>query len=292
MEIARPTQGRGIGTWLLWIVTVISPLVVQSAEMEWLPAGTIFPYRYLDPTACQNGISLLSYEVEGESQQLLYVPVSLSMRQQFIQAYHADRPKWEIGMEFSIFSQFSVVDVGEVFMGGLQNADYRIGAAYHYQHQPTVYYRLGLFHQSSHLGDDYIIRNFIDSATLRTLNYEQLDFTYLRTYGVWAIYGLLGYNVSPHTVRKRLLLQGGGDWRASFSKVSGLAWVGGMDMKVYEHNDYRPNIRFGWGVELAREELPLMKLLLTYYQGHLPYSTLEYQQVRLAGLSLIFHLSN
>lgn len=263
---------------------------VFAYEISWLPRGSIFPTRYLDPAANQQGISLLSYEVEGDSQQLIYVPVTLGMRQQFLRSTMTDSRKWEVGMEFTIFSQFSIVDAGEAFMGGLQNADYRVSGVFNYAFKPKRLLRVSLFHQSSHLGDDYIIRNFIDSATLRTLNYEQLDFTYLRSNGAWKIYGLLGYNISPHTIRKRLLLQGGADWRARFSKFSELAWVGGLDMKIYEHNDYQPNLRFGLGIELARQRLPLMKLLLSYYQGNLPYSTLEYQQVRLAGLSLVLHL--
>ncbi len=218
----------------------------------------------------------------------MYVPISLSMRQQFIRSMQSSTRQWELGIEFTIFSQFSIIDVGEAFMGGLQNADYRVSSIFHYQHNPTTFYKVSLFHQSSHLGDDYIIRNFIVTPTLRTQNYEQLDLTLYKKLQDINLYGVSGYNVSPNTVRKRLLLQLGGDWIHPLTNHPGLALLAGIDLKLYEHNDYVPNIRIGTGIEFARGTAAPLKLLLSYYQGQLPYSTLEYQKVRLLGLSLIF----
>jgi len=267
---------------------VLNPL--YASELSWLPQGSFFPTRYLDPAACQQGISLFSYEVEGETQQLLYVPISLSLRQQFLRSELTETRRWELGMEFSIYSQFSIVDAGEAYMGGLQNADYRISSVFHYQHNLQTLFRVSLFHQSSHLGDDYIIRNFIVSPTLRTQNYEQLDITLLKRVAGWNLYGTAGYNVSPNTVRKRRMLQLGGQWSHQLANHPGLAFLAGLDMKIYEHNDYIANTRIATGIEFARATPTPVKLLLSYYQGHLPYSTLEYQKVRLMGLSLIFDI--
>ncbi|NQV41929.1 MAG: DUF1207 domain-containing protein [Candidatus Marinimicrobia bacterium] len=253
-----------------------------------MPQGSIFPALYLDPAAGQQSISILSYEVEGETQQLMYVPISLSMRQQFLRSVQAGGQQWELGMEFTIYSQFSIVDAGDAFMGGLQNADYRISSIFHYQHTLTTLYKVSLFHQSSHLGDDYIIRNLVVTPTLRTQNYEQLDLTWYKKLTGLNLYGVAGYNVSPNTVRKRLLLQFGGDWIHLLPKNPGLALLAGVDIKLYEHYDYVPNIRIGAGVEFARGTPTPVKILLNYYQGQLPYSTLENQKVRLIGLGLIF----
>ena len=261
---------------------------LSGSETSWLPQGSFFPSRYLDPAAGQQSISVLSYEVEGETQQLMYVPISLSMHQQFVRSIQSETRQWELGMEFTIYSQFSIVDVGEAFMGGLQNADYRISSVFHYQRNSNTLYRVSLFHQSSHLGDDYIIRNFVVTPTLRSQNYEQLDLTLFKKFDGWNLYGVAGYNVSPNSVRKRLLLQLGVDWYHPLSKQPKYALVVGMDVKIYEHNEYVPNIRIGTGIEFASGSQTPVKLLLSYYQGHLPYSTLEYQKVRLTGLSLIF----
>ncbi len=271
---------------LLWLLSVIS---VLASEKSWLPQGSFFPTVYLDPAASQQSISILSYEVEGETQQLLYVPISLSLSQQFIRSEKSEFNRWELGMEFNIYSQFSIVDVGDAFMGGLQNADYRISSVFHTQQNLATFYRLSLFHQSSHLGDDYIIRNFITTPTLRTQNYEQLDLSIYKRFEKWNIYGAGGYNVSPNTVRDRWLLQLGGDWSQPMPNRSGLALIAGTDIKIYEHNDFDPNIRVAAGIEFGRTTPTPVKLLISFYQGHLPYSTLEYQRVRLIGLSLIIN---
>ncbi len=259
-----------------------------AADIQWLPDGAIYPARFLDPAACQQSISLLSYTVKEETQQLMYVPISLSMRQQFLRIERNQQNRWEWGIEFSIFTQFSIIDVGEAYLGGLQNADYRISTMLNFQKSASSFYRISLFHQSSHLGDDYIIRNFIVTPTLNTQNYEQLDFAFSKRFGSWGYYTGGGYNVSPNTVRKRLLLQNGADWSHPLKTQPGLAILAGVDVKVYEHLNYTPNIRVGIGLEMARQTPTPLKLLFTWYQGHLPYSTLEYQKVHLAGISLIF----
>ncbi|NQV30319.1 MAG: hypothetical protein HQ508_05460 [Candidatus Marinimicrobia bacterium] len=95
------------------ILIALSVTSTSAAGIQWLPGGSIYPTSYLDPAACQQSISLLSYTVEGETEQLLYVPISLSMRQQFLRFERNPQNRWEWGTEFSIFTQFSIVDVGE-----------------------------------------------------------------------------------------------------------------------------------------------------------------------------------
>ncbi|NQV30688.1 MAG: DUF1207 domain-containing protein [Candidatus Marinimicrobia bacterium] len=272
----------------LIIIVSLSISGTCAADIQWLPEGSIYPTRFLDPAACQQSLSILSYTVEDATQQFMYVPISLSMRQQFFRLENNIQQRWEWGMEFSIFTQFSIVDVGEAYLGGLQNADYRISTMLHYQSGSSSFYRFSLFHQSSHLGDDYIIRNFIVTPTPNTQNYEQLDFAVTKRFQSWGYYAGGGYNISPNTVRKRLLVHAGGDWSHPLKHQPGLALLAGVDVKVYEHNDYAPNIRVGLGFELARQTQTPLKLLFSWYQGQLPYSTLEYQKVRLVGLSLIF----
>ena len=75
-----------------------------------------------------------------------------------------------------------------------------------------------------------------------------------------------------------------------FNKYPNYAYLYGIDIKVYEHNSYRPNFNIGAGLELGRNwQNPLM-IMLEYYNGHLPYSTLEYQLVQLYGVGVYFHL--
>lgn len=276
------------------MVLLLNPSVCEDSasigKIEWLPRGHSFPVPYLSPHAIQQSISALTYAVDGDNQQRLYAPITMSMRQQFIRKHIDENRLLELGMAFSIFSQFSIVDVGEAYMGGLQNADYRVSAILVYQRSSNTHLRVSLFHQSSHLGDDYIIRNSITRPTLRTLNFEQLDVTYsLRARGKRTYFGT-GYNVSPHTVRKRLTFQWGGDYSKVLQHSNGLAHKLAFDTQIHAHNDYRPNLRLGYGLEIARNSRSPFIIMMSWYHGHLPYSTLEYQRVDLLGLSLFIDL--
>jgi len=287
-----PSNFRILLVWLAMGLALCGSVSASDfqTQLEWLPKGHSFPIRYLDPQACQQTIQALSYEVEGDSQQRLYVPISLSMRQQFLRYAFTAEKHFELGLAFSIFNQFSIIDAGEAFMGGLQNADYRVSAVVVYTQDPSTHYRMSLFHQSSHLGDDYIIRNEITTATLRTLNYEQLDLTLSKSWGAYRGYLGLGYNVSPHTVRGRGTFQIGADLTNSIQSNPGIAFKAAFDSKWHEQLDYSPNLRIGMGLELARQTQTPFIVMLTWYSGHLPYSTLEYQKVKLMGLSLFIDL--
>ena len=266
----------------------MSPL--RASDLVWLPAGSSYPTPLFDPRATVQAISLLNYDVEGEDEQVAYVPVTLSMKRQFVRINRSQNKFWEIGMSFSIYSQWSIVDVGEAFLGGLQNTDYRISGTGTYTWNASTHARISLFHQSSHLGDDYIIRNNITIPALRTLNYEQIDINFTRLWGDWQLYTGLGYNVSPNTVRGRGTFQIGFERAHLVFKNQGYALKYGCNVNMHEQNDYSPNIRAGFGIEMGRNTATPFTVMVSAYTGHLPYSTLEYQRVRLLGLSLVFNV--
>jgi len=259
-----------------------------SAELEWLPLNSSYPTPVFDPKSALQSLSMLNYNVEGEDNHVAYVPVTLSMRQQFVRILRPNERMIELGMSFSVFSQWSIVDVGEALMGGVQNTDYRISGIGTYRWMPGSYMRVSIFHQSSHLGDDYIIRNQITNATLRTLNYEQVDVSITKLFNSWQGYLGVGFNVSPHTVRGRSTFQLGCEYTRPLNQR--VALKTGINMTVHEHNDFYPNLRAGLGVEVGRNTQTPFILMISAYKGHLPYSTLEFQKVQLLGLSLIIPL--
>lgn len=257
----------------------------QAGQIEWLPKDSSYPLPIFDPKAAVQSLSMLDYNVEGADKNVAYVPVTLSMRQQFVRIEQPNNQMLELGMSFSVFSQWSIVDVGEAFMGGVQNTDYRISGVGTYRWNLSTFLRMSLFHQSSHLGDDYIIRNEITKATLRTLNYEQLDLSITKLFSTWQIYMGGGYNVSPHTVRGRGTFQLGIEYTRPLNMR--MALKTGANLTLHEQNEYTPNLRGGLGVEVSRNTPTPFVIMFSAYKGHLPYSTLEYQKVQLLGLSLI-----
>lgn len=257
--------------------------------IEWLPSESYFSTLVLDPSAPQTSASILAYEVEGSIEEKVYSPINIGIQKLVVRYKLGSDQGLEFGLEFGVHSQFSIVDSGDAYMGGLQNTDYRIGGVLHYKTGNSVY-RLTLFHQSSHLGDDYMLRTNFFQPNSRELNYEQLGVMRSRKLAYARYYYGFGYNISPNTVRKRSEIQGGYLYQRPFLSRPNLAYLFGLDLKLYEQNDFHPNIKIGAGIELGRNWRNPFMIIAEFYTGHLPYSTLEYQKVTLYGIGVYFHL--
>ncbi|MCF7822719.1 MAG: DUF1207 domain-containing protein [Candidatus Marinimicrobia bacterium] len=257
--------------------------------MEWLPSDSYFHALLLDPASPQTSASLLAYQVEGSDEEKIYSPINIGV-QKLIFRYRVNSDEgFEFGVEFGVHSQFSIVDSGEAYMGGLQNTDFRIGGMLHYKRNKAVY-RLTLFHQSSHLGDDFMLRTSYFLPNTKALNYEQLGIIRSSRLGYLRYYYGYGLNISPNTVRKRNEFQMGTLYQHPFAHNPDFAYLLGIDVKAYQQNDYRPNMKFGAGIELGRTWKNPFMIIAEYYRGHLPYSTLEFQKVNLYGLGVYFHI--
>ncbi|MCF7807490.1 MAG: DUF1207 domain-containing protein [Candidatus Marinimicrobia bacterium] len=259
------------------------------SPLEWLPSGSYYKTTIFDPTAPQTSASILAYQVQGSLKERVYSPINIGTQKMVARHDIDEHQGIELGLEFGLHSQFSIVDSGETLMGGLQNTDYRIGAMIHYRTNRSVW-RVLLFHQSSHLGDDYMLRNTFFSPNSKVLNYEQLSLTRMHSRAHSQYYYGFGYNVSPNTTRKRSAFQGGYQYRHPFNANPKLSYLLGLHVKADEQNDYRPNVKAGVGIELGSLSKNPFMIFMEYYHGNLPYSTLEYQIVQLYGLGVYFHL--
>jgi hypothetical protein len=59
-----------------------------------------------------------------------------------------------------------------------------------------------------------------------------------------------------------------------------------MDINIFQENDYTPNLRTGLGIEFGNAESTHAGFILEHYNGHLPYSVLEYEKVNWFGFSI------
>lgn len=264
---------------------MVSNLLGMSDKLTFFPRQVWFKPLLFDPAAAQSSASLLRFQQKNNASLKVYSPVNLGFQKMVLHLQTGPEKGWEAGIEFGIHSQFSIVSTPTAPMGGLDNTDYIIAGVVHYKHGHMVE-RFSLFHQSSHLGDDYLIRNNIVDPNNRTQNYEQIG--YLRSIQLartrW-YYGV-GLNISPNTVRKRRLLQSGVEYEKPLRDSDAIQFVYGADLKFYEQNDYRPNVKFGTGIRFTRDSLSGLTFLMEYYNGHLPYSTLEYQMVSWVGIGV------
>lgn len=274
----------------IFLFLFIGTTFVQSQEskIEFLPDERIFPQLTLDPLECQiyGGIHRL-YE-KGTDAFGVYTPVNLGFSKAMLRK-GLENGKFELGLEVAAYTQFDIHEVEEgVLLGGLLNIDYKASSYLAYVQNKQVF-KFRIFHISSHLGDDYLIRNEITTRNDQTVNYEQIDIMYMYQSKFGWIYAGLAEVFTPNAYRERFSFQLGyqGLYRL---KESNFALVSGIDIKSYQQNDFYPNTRIGFGISYLKQNIPKIQILLEYYNGHLPYSTLEYRQVQWIGISSVLQL--
>jgi len=246
----------------------------------------------LDPTECQNSGGVLKMWSSDSAAEGIFIPVNLGFRQSLARYEFSKNRGFEFGVEAAVFTQFTIKKVeANTYLGEMENADYKLSFLLNYKVRSFTF-RTRAFHVSSHFADDYILRKKITTPNDGTLNYEQIDLTGSYQKNYLRYYGGLGMVITPHAVRERFSAQLGTYFQRQSRKSQSLQFVGGLDVKIFEQNDFTPNIKTAIGIELGKPDKAHMAIMLEYYTGHLPYSTLEYKQVQWLGLSLFLLSGN
>ena len=268
-------------------LVLINSTYSQDKKVSLLAEGVYFEPLLFDPTESISGAGIFNLWENAADVTGIYVPVNIALHQSLIR-YRLDSAEgWEFGLQAAAFTQFEIKQVDEgVYLGGMINVDYRATGFISYRKNKTAF-RFRLFHISSHLADDYIIRNNITTPTPNTLNYEQVDLTASFDMGGFRPYGGIGYVFTPNSVRKRWSFEIGGQYRQYNREDKFARLLGGLDIKFFEENAYTPGYRAGMGIELGQTYKTHVAFLLDFYHGHLPYSTFEYRRVTWFGVSSI-----
>ena len=269
------------------LLLLISSSSGQEKKLTLLDEGFYFYPILLDPTESLTSAAVFSLWEKDEDRSGVYVPVNIAFGQSLIRYRIDSISGWEFGMQAAAFTQFEIKPVGGgTYLGGMMNVDYRATGFVNYHHnQFSIRFRV--FHISSHLADDYIIRNDITEPTPNTLNYEQVDLTLAHNKGPLRLYGQIGYIFTPNSVRERFSTQLGFQLRQIHREENFVRLLGGLDIKIFEENNYSPNYRAGVGVELGQTTKTYLAILLDFYRGNLPYSTLEYKEVTWLGITSV-----
>ena len=175
--------------------------------------------------------------------------------------------RWEVGLQAAVFAIFDL----DAESKDLVNADYWVGIPFAYR-LDDFSAMARIYHQSSHLGDEFLLRNRIDRVNL---SYEAVDLklSYDLPAG-FRIYGGGQYLISrePDDLDR---------WssQAGLEFVSGETWWGGalrpiagLDLQAREEEDWGIDVSFRGGVQLENPAMQnrSVQLLLEYYQGSSP----------------------
>ena len=194
----------------------------------------------------------------------------------------------QIDVVGSIFAQF---DLGAP-SNDLINADYLIGLPLTFR-RDGFSMRLKLYHQSSHLGDEYLLRG--DDVQRENLSFESIELLASQEIGALRIYGGWErlFRREPDTVPSKLF-HGGAELRTGRAGL--LQLVGGVDVKASDLHDWSPAISGRAGLELARRRADddhpprLVTLMLELYEGPSPYGQFFQDDISYVGVGLHFSL--
>lgn len=194
--------------------------------------------------------------------------------------------QWEAGIQAGVFAVFQMDQPSK----DLFNADY-FAALYGAWRSGPVSTLGRVFHQSSHLGDEFLLRSRIERVNL---TYESVDLklSYDLPWGVRA-YGGGGYlfdqepaDLQPWSV------QGGVEFRSPWTVASGhIRPVAALDLHSREQNGWNVDVSLRGGIQFedVRVLERNLQLLVEYFHGNSPDGQFFKRRVEYLGLGAHFH---
>lgn len=199
----------------------------------------------------------------------------------------------QLGLAGAVFAQF---DLGSPSYD-LLNADYLVGLPLTFRAGP-VSGRLRVYHQSSHLGDEFLLRP--NPPKRENLSFESaeallsIDMSALRVYGG----GESFVRRDPVDLPDHLL-HAGAELRpraaVNFGDIATIRFVAGADVKVVSDTATRTGVMVRAGFEFARPREAEFgsrrwSLLAEYYDGPSPYGQFHRDKVHFSGIGAHFTL--
>lgn len=186
-------------------------------------------------------------------------------------------------LEGAVFAQFGLQD--ESF--DLINADYVVGLPLTWR-RSAFSTRIRLYHQSSHLGDEYLLR--AEDIERENLSFESVEAVLSAEVGPLRAYGGAEhlFRREPETV-DRLVALAGLELRTHTAGAFSL--LAGADSKFSEQQDWDPALSVRAGIQIApaaRSGHPVRRVLIMaeFYDGPSPYGQFFLDRIRYAGIGI------
>ena len=192
--------------------------------------------------------------------------------------------QWEAGLQAGVFSDFNL----DASSSDLVNTDF-IASVYSSVRAGQFSAFARLFHQSSHLGDEFLLRKIPSKFERVNLSYEGVDLrlSYELPLGV-RIYGGGGglFHREPSDLKiwsTQYGVEFRSPWRIDFAAMRPVVAV---DIKNFEENKWNTDVSARAGVEFDNSTVLGRKLqiLVEYYNGYSPSGQFYNDKVEYVGL--------
>jgi hypothetical protein len=258
------------------------PRVLAEWQTGAMPGGTLFRPLIADPRWPHFAAS---YQYYRNDRQLGDV-AAVSFGESFTLFRDRLGPIWwEVGVQAGVFAVFDL----DAESKDLVNADYLVGIplSARYGDWSAI---LRLFHQSSHLGDEFLLR----TKTARVnLTYESLDLKVSHEFGdALRLYAGGGYLFDQEPSRLHpWSVQYGAEFISPWpGRDAGWRPIAAADLQHREENDWSLDLSVRAGIQLdgvlASRNL---QILLEYFKGRSPNGQFYKDKIEYLGLGAHFH---
>jgi hypothetical protein len=201
----------------------------------------------------------------------------------------------QVSLAGSVFAQFDLA--AESY--DLLNADYVVGLPITYR-RGAMSARARLYHQSSHLGDEFLLRPVDPRPTRENLSFEAAEFILSLDAGSLRLYGggerLINRNPDDLAAT---VAHAGGEWRPqailfSLGSVASIRPIAAVDVKATSGAMDRPATSAMLGIDIARRRDTdatgrRWMIMAQFYSGPSPYGQFYRDDIRYYGVGLLFN---
>jgi hypothetical protein len=262
-----------------------------------LPRGDVFCPLVADPKAARSFASLLRHESGPGLRDTELDIASVGIGDAFgLGRWNGGRPGdgIQLGLTAGVFAQF---DLGTPSYDIL-NADYVVGLPLTIR-RGWFSTRVRVYHQSSHLGDEYLLREPPDRQDRENLTFEALEWLISADAAALRIYGggEMLFKREPEDLG-RYVAHGGVEFRPlprilPLGSLGGFRFVAAGDVKSSQEQDWDPAISARAGLEYDRAgggdaTARRYGVFAEFYTGPSPYGQFFREKVRLMGLGVHF----
>lgn len=197
--------------------------------------------------------------------------------------------QWETGLQAGVFSDFNL----GASSSDLVNTDF-IASVYSSVRAKNFSAFARIFHQSSHLGDEFLLRRVNSAFERINLSYEGADLrlSYEFPYGLRVYAGGGGLFHKEPSSLKVWMAQYGVEFRSPWRlDVAPLRPIVAVDMKNFQENNWNTDVSARAGVEFDNLQVLGRKLqiLLEYFNGNSPSGQFLRNNVEYFGVGAHYH---
>ncbi len=266
-----------------------SPATQTIPKGRAYPQGDVFRPLLADPKQPQFFVGMTRFHssvpVDAFSRTITMASVSYGGTFGLYRRPTADgRGSYQIGLDGALFAQFNMGAPSH----DLINADYMVGIPFTFRQGPFSM-RVRLYHQSSHLGDEYLLRFHPKRVNL---SYEAADLLLARDWGPFRGYVGGEYRVDkdPSTL-KAGMAHWGLEYRGTRDLFDAARLVVGLDVKHDQQDAWNPSASLRVGLEFGSpsRDKRRLRVFLEGYDGRSPYGQFYQDKVDYFGVAVTFN---